>query len=201
MTHAKIPLFLAASALALGLVACGPSNPAAEAHNATEVAVEENSTVATTEVDAGVINFVEKATLSNMFEIESAKLALERSKVQPIKDYAQAILDAHTASSSELAPLASAALVTAPTQLDSGFQSQLKQLQDASVEDFDDRYLDQQTEVHENTASLLKDFSANGKDAQLQAFALKMLPIVEAHLTQAKALDDSPADDVTKAPS
>lgn len=201
MTHAKIPLFLAASALALGLVACGPSNPAAEAHNATEVAVDENSTVATTEVDAGVINFVEKATLSNMFEIESAKLALERSKVQPIKDYAQAILDAHTASSSELAPLASAALVTAPTQLDSGFQSQLKQLQDASVEDFDDRYLDQQTEVHENTASLLKDFSANGKDAQLQAFALKMLPIVEAHLTQAKALDDSPADDVTKAPS
>ena len=159
----KFPLFLAASALALGLVACGPSNPAAEAHNATEVAVDENSTVATTEVDAGVINFVEKATLSNMFEIESAKLALERSKVQPIKDYAQAILDAHTASSSELAPLASAALVTAPTQLDSGFQSQLKQLQDASVEDFDDRYLDQQTEVHENTASLLKDFSANGK--------------------------------------
>lgn len=201
MTHAKIPLFLAASALALGLVACGPSNPAAEAHNATEVAVDENSTVATTEVDAGVINFVEKATLSNMFEIESAKLALERSKVQPIKDYAQAILDAHTASSSELAPLASAALVTAPTQLDSGFQSQLKQLQDASVEDFDDRYLDQQTEVHENTASLLKDFSVNGEDAQLQAFALKMLPIVEAHLTQAKALDDSPADDVTKAPS
>lgn len=201
MTHAKIPLFLAASALALGLVACGPSNPAAEAHNATEVAVDDNSTVATTEVDAGVINFVEKATLSNMFEIESAKLALERSKVQPIKDYAQAILDAHTASASELAPLASAALVTAPTQLDSGFQSQMKQLQDASVEDFDDRYLDQQTEVHENTASLLKDFSANGKDAQLQAFALKMLPVVEAHLTQAKALDDSPADDVTKSPS
>jgi putative membrane protein len=201
VTHAKISLFLAASALALGLVACGPSNPAAEAHNATEVAVDENSTVATTEVDAGVINFVEKATLSNMFEIESAKLALERSKVQPIKDYAQAILDTHTASASELAPLSSAALVTQPTQLDSGFQSQLKQLQEASVEDFDDRYLDQQTEVHENTASLLKDFSANGKDAQLQAFALKMLPIVEAHLTQAKALDDSPADDVTKAPS
>ena len=83
MTHAKIPLFMAASALALGLVACGPSNPAAEAHNATEVAVDENSTVVTTEVDSGVINFVEKATLSNMFEIESAKLALERSKVQP----------------------------------------------------------------------------------------------------------------------
>ena len=201
MTHAKIPLFMAASALALGLVACGPENPAAEARNATEVAIDENSTVVTTEVDAGVINFVEKATLSDMYEIEAAKIALERSQVQAVKDYAQAMLDGHTASSNELKPLATAALVTQPTDLDNGFTSQLEQLRTAKAEDFDDNYIDQQTEAHENTLSLLKDFSANGKDAGLQRFATKMAPIVEAHLTQVRALDDSPADDVTKSPS
>jgi len=201
VTHAKIPLFMAASALALGLVACGPENPAAEARNATEVAIDENSTVVTTEVDAGVINFVEKATLSDMYEIEAAKIALERSQVQAVKDYAQAMLDGHTASSNELKPLATAALVTQPTDLDNGFTSQLEQLRTAKAEDFDDNYIDQQTEAHENTLSLLKDFSANGKDAGLQRFATKMAPIVEAHLTQVRALDDSPADDVTKSPS
>ncbi len=201
MTQAKIPLFLAASALAFGLVACGPENPQSQASNATEVALDENTTVVTEDVDSGVINFVEKATLSDMYEIESSKLALERSKVQPIKDYAQAMIDGHTASSAELMPLAAGALVTPPTELDNHFAGQLKQLQDASVEDFDDNYIDQQTEAHENTLSLLKDFAANGKDPGLQAFALKMTPIVEAHLTQVKALDDSPADDVTKAPS
>jgi len=192
---------MAASALALGLVACGPENPAAEARNATEVAIDENSTVVTTEVDAGVINFVEKATLSDMYEIEAAKIALERSQVQAVKDYAQAMLDGHTASSNELKPLATAALVTQPTDLDNGFTSQLEQLRTAKAEDFDDNYIDQQTEAHENTLSLLKDFSANGKDAGLQRFATKMAPIVEAHLTQVRALDDSPADDVTKSPS
>lgn len=197
----KFPLFVAASALALGLAACGPENPASQASNATEVALDENTTVVTEEVDSGVMNFVEKATLSNMYEIEAAKIALERSKVKAVKDFAQAMLDAHTAASTELQPLASAALVTQPTQLDSGFTSQLDQLRNASVEDFDDNYIDQQTEAHENTLSLMKDFSANGKDAGLQAFATKMTPVVEAHLTQIKALDDSPADDVTKSPS
>src|SRR5690606_37889100 len=127
-----------------------------------------------TEVDAGVINFVEKATLANMFEIESAKLALERSKVQPIKDYAQALLDAHQASSTELTPLAAGALVTQPTELDNDLHGKLESLRNASMEDFDDVYLDQQTEIHENAASLMKDFSTNGEDAALQAFASRM---------------------------
>ena len=201
VTQAKIPLFIAASALALGLVACGPENPASEARNATEIALDDNTVVATEAVDSGVINFVEKASLSDMYEIEAAKLALDRTKVQSIKDYAQAMLDAHTASSTELKPLAAGALVTPPTQLDNHFTGQLEQLRNASVEDFDDRYLDQQTEAHENTLNLMRDFASNGKDPNLQAFARKMAPIVEAHLTQAKALDDSPADDVTQPPS
>jgi len=198
VTHAKIPLFLAASTLALGLIACGPENPASEARNATEIALDDNTTVATETVDPGVINFVEKASLSDMYEIESAKLALERSKVQSIKDYAQAMLDAHTASSNELKPLAAGALVTPPTQLDNHFTSQMEQLREASVEDFDDRYLDQQTEAHENTLNLLRDFANNGKDTGLQSFAQKMAPIVEAHLTQVKALDDQGADEATQ---
>lgn len=197
----KVPLFVAASALALGLVACGPENPESEARNATEVALDDNTTVTTEEVDSGVINFVEKASLSDMYEIEASKIALERSKVQAVKDYAQAMIDAHTASSTELKPLAAGALVTPPTELDNHFMGQLDQLRNASVEDFDDNYIDQQTEAHENTLSLMRDFSENGKDAGLQAFAQKMAPIVEGHLTQIKALDDSPADDITQSPS
>jgi ABC-type microcin C transport system permease subunit YejE len=56
----------------------------------------------TAAVDSGVTDFVEKATLSNMFEIEASKLALERSKVQPVKDFAKMLVDGHTASLGEL---------------------------------------------------------------------------------------------------
>lgn len=197
----KLPLFLATSALAFGLVACGPENPESQARNATEVALDDNTTVTTEEVDTGVINFVEKASLADMYEIESSKLALERSNVQAIKDYAQAMIDAHTTSSMELKPLAAGAMVTPPTELDNHFMGQLDQLRNASVEDFDDTYIDQQTEAHENTLSLMQDFAANGSDPSLKAFAQKMAPVVEGHLTQIRALDDSPADDLTRSPS
>ena len=43
----------------------------------------------------------------------------------------------------------------------------------------------------------MKDFASNGKNPGLQAFASKMAPAVEQHLTTVKALDESDADDVT----
>ena len=201
MTRAKIPMLLAASALALGMAACAPENPAAEATSTGEVAVDGNTTVDTANVDDGVKNFVEKIALSDMYEIEASKIALERSKVQPVKDYAQMMIDAHTATTAELMPLAANASVAPPTALDNDRMGKLDELRNASVEDFDDKYIDQQTDAHENALNTLKDFAMNGKDAGLQGFASKTAPAVDAHLQQVKALDKSPADDVTKAPS
>lgn len=194
-------MLLAASALALGIAACAPENPASKAKSTGEVAVDNNTTVDTANVDDGVKNFVEKVALSDMYEIEASKIALERSKVQPVKDYAQMMIDAHTATTAELTPLAASAMVTPPSALDNDHMAKLDDLRKASVEDFDDKYIDQQTDAHENALNLLKDFAMNGKDAGLQAFASKTAPAVDAHLQQVKALDKSPADDVTKAPS
>lgn len=194
-------MLLAASALALGIAACAPENPAAEAKSTGEVAVDGNTTVDTANVDSGVKNFVENVALSDMYEVEASKIALERSQVQAVKDYAQMMVDAHTATTAELKPLAAAASVAPPTALDNDHMNKLEDLRKASVQDFDDKYIDQQTDAHENALNLLKDFASNGKDAGLQAFATKTAPAVDAHLQQVKALDKSPADDVTKAPS
>jgi putative membrane protein len=191
-------MLLAASVLALGFAACSPENPASEATSTGDVALDNGTMVDTAAVDEGVKNFVEKAALTDMFEIESAKIALERSKVQSVKDFAQMMIDAHTATTAELMPLATAAMVTPPAALDNDHMGKLDELRNASVEDFDDKYIDQQTEAHENALNLMKDFSANGKDAGLQAFATKTQTAIQSHLDQVKALDKSPADDITK---
>ncbi len=201
MFRAKLPMLLAASAMALGFAACSPENPASEATSTGEVALDENTTVDTANVDEGVKNFVEKVAISDMFEIEASKIALERSQVKAVKDFAQMMIDAHTATTSELMPLASAAMVAPPTALDNDHAGKLDELRNASVADFDDKYIDQQTDAHENALNLLKDFADSGKDAGLQGFAAKTAPAVQAHLDQVKALDKSPADDVTKNPS
>lgn len=193
-------MMLAASVLALGFAACAPENPASEAIPADTAALD-GTTMAETAVDAGVTNFVEKASLANMYEIEASQIALERSQVQSVKDFAQMMVDGHTASLTELATLSTAAMVTPPSALDNDHMGMLDALRKASVEDFDDVYIDQQTEAHENTLNLMKDFASNGKDPGLQAFASKMAPGVEQHLTTVKALDQSDADDITESPS
>lgn len=193
MTRAKMPMLFAASVIALGLAACGGPEPAASNAVPTETAAD-----ATPAVDQATVDFVQKASLANMFEIEASKLALERSQVKEVKDFAQMLVDAHTASLAELTSLSSSAMVTAPTVLDNHFNDQLTKLRDAKVEDFDDVYIDQQTEVHENSRDNLKSYSENGVDAGLRAFAAKTVPAVETHLETVRALDKSPADDITK---
>ena len=196
MISTKLSTLLAASVMAVATVACsGPENPAAEAVPTETPMAGSTETAA---VDAGTTDFVEKASQSNMFEIEASKLALERSKVQPVKDFAKMLVDAHTTALGELQTLSSTAMVTPPTALNNDMTAKLEALRNAKVEDFDDVYIDQQTEVHENSLNLVKDYAINGKDAGLAAFAAKMAPTVDAHLTTVKALDKSPADDVTK---
>lgn len=199
MINAKLSMLLAASVMAVATAACsGPENTASQAVPTETPATGPMETAA---ADTGVTDFVEKATLSNMFEIEASKLALERSKVQPVKDFAKMLVDAHTTGLSELQSLSTAAAVTPPTALNTDYTAKLEALRNAKVEDFDDVYIDQQTEVHENALNLMKDFANNGKDAGLRAFAAKTAMTVDEHLNKVRALDKSPADDVTKAPS
>ena len=196
MINAKLSMLFAASVMALATVACsGPENTASQAVPAE---TPMSGPVETAAVDNGTTDFVEKATLSNMFEIEASKLALERSKVQPVKDFAKMLVDGHTASLGELQSLSASAAVVPPTALDNDFTAKLEALRNAKVEDFDDVYIDQQTEVHQNALNLMKDFSTNGKDAGLRAFAAKTAMTVDEHLNKVRALDKSPADDVTK---
>lgn len=199
MINAKLSMMFAASVMALATVACsGSENTASQAIPAETPTTGPMETAA---VDNGTTDFVEKATLSNMFEIEAGKLALERSKVQPVKDFAKMMVDAHTDALSELRSLSTSAAVTPPVALNNDFTAKLEALRDAKAGDFDDVYIDQQTEAHENSLNLVKDYSMNGKDAGLRAFAAKMAPTVDEHLTKVRALDKSPADDVTKSDS
>jgi putative membrane protein len=191
------------SVLAIGLAACSPKNPEAKATvTAPAPAADATGTPASTPAvpDDKTKTFVEKAALTDMYEIEAAKIALQRSKVQPVKDFAQMMIDDHTATTAELGPLASAAGVAPPTALDEDHMKKLDDLKSAKVQDFDDKYIDQQTAAHSDALGLMKDYAENGKDPGIQAFASKVALKVDEHLQKVKALDKSPADDVTKAP-
>lgn len=199
--HRKLLATTAALAV-LGLAACNrdaETEPAAEATPAAESSTPAGGAMTEADMPAATTaqGFAMRAALSDMFEIQSSRLALEKSQSDAVKTYAQRMVTDHQSMTNQLqAALGQAGVtMTPPTELDRMKADMLQQLRDASPTDFDDRYIDGQTEAHENALNLLRDYAGNGDNPTLQAFARNGAPMVENHLQTVRALDKSAADD------
>jgi putative membrane protein len=144
--------------------------------------------------------FVTKVAMTDMFEIEAAKLAQQRATSAAVKSFARQMTTDHTATSTKLKGIlaADAAAPALPTALDQEHLDKLAKLRTASANEFDDMYIDQQTEAHENALNLLRNYAQNGENAQVKAFAAETAPKVAQHLETVRTLDRVGADDVKK---
>ncbi|SFB57141.1 putative membrane protein [Rhizobium sp. NFR07] len=135
-------------------------------------------------------DFVTEAASSDMFEIESSKLALERSDAQT-KTFAQQMLTDHQKTSDELKDLISAGKVkaTVPTAMSSSHQSMLDDLKKLNGDDFTKQYHSDQEDVHENAVDLFKRYGDEGENAELKAWAATTRPALEHHLKMATDLN------------
>ena len=134
--------------------------------------------------------FVTKATNANMFEIQSSQLALDKSKNENVKQFAQMIIDDHKKAGSELKSVLSDANanVKAPQTLDQEHAKKLDQLKSAAGTDFDKSYVQMQTDGHEQAVELFQSYSQNGDNPALKSWAGKTLPTLEKHMQKAEAI-------------
>lgn len=135
-------------------------------------------------------DFVTQAVISDMFENQSSKLALEKSD-EKTKAFAQKMIDDHKKTSDELKSVVQTGdmKLTLPTELDSSHQSKLDKLKSLSGEDFTKQYQDDQVTAHKNATDLYKRYAEGGDNAALKAFAIKTKPHLDEHLKMAQDLD------------
>lgn len=145
--------------------------------------------------------FVEAAAISDMYEVEAAKIALQRSHRDDVRGFAQKMLDAHTETTHRLKGiLASDHLsVTLPTALDDRRKGMIDNLTGASDGDFDGRYIDQQEMAHNEAETLFKTYADNGDNTALKQFASNTVSAIDQHLKLARDLDA--ADDKSSTPT
>src|SRR6202166_1289963 len=134
-------------------------------------------------------DFVKEVAVSDMFEIDSSKLAQDKGNASEKKFAAQMITD-HTKTSTELKGLVSSGKVKAevPTALDSSHQSKLDKLKDESGKDFSSDFDSIQVSAHKDAVSLFERYAKGGENADLKAWAGKTLPTLQHHLEMAQAL-------------
>jgi putative membrane protein len=185
-------LITGAACAALALAACGKK--AEDTDMAAQGTPDANptATVPTPANEAGAPDFVAKAAASDMFEIESSKLALTRTKNADIKAFAQMMIDMHTQTTAGLkkAIADSGQPLTPPAALPADLQSKLDDLSKASDADFDKAYMDAQVDGHQAALDLMTRYASDGDVPALKDAAAKTAPIVQEHLTKATALRD-----------
>ena len=128
---------------------------------------------------APTATFVAQAAFGNMFEVESSKLALERSKGAPVKAFAQRMVDDHSAAAVKFKEaVLEAKLAMPPDKLDAKHQAIVGELAAKQGGDFDKAYI----EAHVETVELFKGYAQGGEDIRMRAFAAELLPKLQAHL-------------------
>lgn len=154
---------------------------------ASESANENGATTPTAEVSD--IGFANNAAIGDMYEIAAGRLALERSQSESVKQFAQEMIDAHSKTTTGLkGALPPSNVQMLPADLDVPHQNMLAALKNASDQDFDNIYLAQQKDAHQQALALFQNYADNGDEATLKKFAQDTLPAIEQHLDRVASL-------------
>lgn len=152
-------------------------------------------------LSAATKQFVEKVAVSDMFEIQSNKLALDKSNDDAIQQFAKKMVDDHSKTSDELKSIVQDMQgVQLPTQMDDLHKQKLQKLQSADERQFYQVYRTQQIEAHQAAVKLFDTYAKNGDASELKSWAKKTLPTLQQHLQHAQALPQNPAQ-VGQAPA
>lgn len=191
------PLLIAGAAIAaLSLAACGQKTETKGAATPAEQAATPDAnpaaTIATPADEASAPVFVEKASASDLFEVEAAKLAQATSKNAEVKKFAADMVAAHTKSTAALKKAVADAgqtTLVVVTVLPADLQAKLDDLKKAA--NFDKAYLENQVDAHQSALNLMQRYAQDGDVPAIKAFAAATAPVVQQHYDHAKTLRDA----------
>jgi putative membrane protein len=129
--------------------------------------------------------FVRQAAIGNQAEVELGQLAHKKATSQPVRDFAQHMIDDHGKSGDMLRRLGRDVNANIPKELDPEHQSVRAKLEKASGKDFDIAYIGSMIQDHQRTANLLQWEITSGQSEPLKKYAADTLPDVMEHLEMA----------------
>jgi putative membrane protein len=134
------------------------------------------------------IDFATKATISNIFEMEAAKIEVAKGKAPEAKKFASDMLRDHSKAGSALADAAQRDGIPVPKDVDTEHRQKLEALSSSDPANMDQAYLSTQLTAHQDAVTLFENYSKGGPDGQLKNTAGKILPDLRMHLTRVQGL-------------
>jgi putative membrane protein len=132
--------------------------------------------------------FMMQAASSDMMEIATSNMALQKSQNEDVRRFAQMMIDDHSKTSDQLRSIAATKNVTLPAEMDAKHRSMADKLAGVSGDRFDMEYMKMQVKAHEAAVKLFQSESNKGSDADVKGFASANLPALQTHLNMARTM-------------
>jgi putative membrane protein len=133
--------------------------------------------------------YVMAAGMSDQFEIQSSRIAMQKSPNAATRRYAAMLVQHHNRTTAATMRAATRARLAPPApMLDPAAAPSIAELNAASRADFDRIYFGQQVPAHQAALDLHRGYAANGDAAPLRVTARTAVPVVRKHLTDAQRM-------------
>jgi putative membrane protein len=145
------------------------------------------STSLAAEISEADRQFAEEAARVGMAEMALARLALEKSNNDHVRNFGERMVQDHGEANAALHDVSRSLVLTLPSTLDAAQLLQLAELRKLSGADFDRQYMHDVVALHKRAVALYDKQATSGDDAELRTFAAKTLPLLQRHLLLAEA--------------
>ncbi len=125
-------------------------------------------------------DFVNKAAIGGMFEVESSKLIVGKSSHKNVDEFASMMIEDHGAANAKLQEVAAEQKLSLPAKLDETHQNDLKKLE-LSSGSLEQSYVELQRKAHSDAVTLFESYAKDGDNPSLKAFAQETVPTLTMH--------------------
>ena len=192
LNHKFAALIAAGAFLSLGTGAIAQQTPAGGQNMMQKTPMQQGqmrmNTVKSSAITASDKQFLTKSAQGSIYELASAKLALQKTKSTSIKQYATRLIKDHATYNKQLMKLAAEKKVTLPVALDAQNRTKLANLQKLRGAAFDRQYIQETAQANIEDVKDMQKQSDTTKDTAMQSFIAQFLPVQQEHSQLASAL-------------
>jgi predicted outer membrane protein len=145
--------------------------------------------------------FLNKAAMDNMQEIQAGKMAQQKSTNDQVRQLGQDLENDHTTAQDQLKTLAQKYNYNIPQKLDPAHQQSLDKLSGLSGNQFDREFVAAQVRDHQKAVKEFQDMSQRAQNPDVRQYASDNLTVLQKHLNEAQTAQKSLGRTSSTAPS
>lgn len=163
------------------------STTSSSANTDTSTMQSQNTNMGSTTMKTN--DFVNKAAMGGMMEVELGKVAQQNASSQAVKDFGSMMVKDHTKANDELKATATGENIDVPASLDADKTKMVDDLKSKTGADFDKAYMMMMLNDHNKTIAEFQKASKSNENEKVKAFATKTLPVLQQHLSMVKSVN------------